>query len=515
MNYASTKREHDMIDVHKLIEVASGYQILYVEDDTILREAVSHYLRKVFSSVVIAVNGADGLEKYKMQKFEIVITDLSMPKMNGIEMIEKIKEINEYQPIVITTAHAESDNLFNAIKLGVDGYLIKPFDFQQLNTELYKIITRLNIFDQNEEYKKHLKEMVNEKTSELSNIVQFQSHNYEKTLLSMVEMIEERDTYTAGHSKRVAEYSKKIAQQMGYSEEECTMLYQAGIMHDVGKIATPDAVLLNPKSLNDIEYKLIQEHVEVGFRLLNNIPMFQNLAEIVHAHHERYDGKGYPLGLAADAIPPLARIMMVADAFDAMTTNRIYKARKSVQEALAELVALKSKQFHPEVVDKAVIALRDTIIDEAINQLPTTQLEKERFAYFYHDRTTDVYNQNYLEMVLMKNSYEKEYKYMDVFFLNHFSHYNKEFGWSEGDNFLRMVAKCLHNYFANSLIFRIFGDDFAVMSREKVELEELKLQLSDLVKENCIEYTIRSVDLELTDIESISQIEFLEIARKS
>lgn len=254
----------------------------------------------------------------------------------------------------------------------------------------------------------------------------FESNNYEQTLVSMVEMIEERDTYTAGHSKRVAEYSKKIAQQMGYSEQECTKLYQAGILHDIGKVATPDTVLLNPKTLNAIEYKLIQEHVVVSYNLLKNIPMFKDLADIVRSHHERCDGKGYPRGLSGEEIEPLSRIMMVADAFDAMTTNRIYKPRKTVSEALSELVSLKLQQFHPEVVDSAVIALRDIKIDENISQTPKTKLEEERFAYFYKDTIGNIYNQNYLELILSKNSYEPEYKYMKLFTVHSFSQYNKK-----------------------------------------------------------------------------------------
>ena len=498
-----------MNNLKKLTDLSKELKVLYVEDDSTIRSSMTTYLSKIFASVVVAIDGEDGLKSYEIQKFDIVITDLSMPRMNGLEMIKKIKELNENQAILITTAHAESEYMLKSIKFGIDGYIIKPFEYEQLNYELYKIVEKLTKYAENEEYKTMLQEMVEKKTAELSNIVQFQSYNYEKTLLSMVEMIEERDTYTAGHSQRVAEYSKRIAKEMGYSDEECTRLYQAGIMHDIGKIATPDAVLLNPKNLNEIEYKLIQEHVEVGFRLLKNIPMFSNLAEIVHSHHERYDGKGYPQGLRADEIPPLARIIAVADAFDAMTTNRIYKARKSIKEALSELITLKSIQFHPDVVEKAVIALQSVIIDEEISQLPITRLEQERFAYFYQDRTTDVYNQNYLEMLLMKNSYEREFKYLDIFFLSHFSHYNKEFGWSEGDKFLHIFAICLSEFFTNSLVFRIFGDDFAILSKEKVNLAGLKIKLDTLIKNTCIEYKINSVDLEATEIKTVAQIEHI------
>ncbi len=294
---------------------------------------------------------------------------------------------------------------------------------------------------------------------------------------------------------------------MGYSEQECTKLYQAGILHDIGKVATPDTVLLNPKTLNAIEYKLIQEHVVVSYNLLKNIPMFKDLADIVRSHHERCDGKGYPRGLSGEEIEPLSRIMMVADAFDAMTTNRIYKPRKTVSEALSELVSLKLQQFHPEVVDSAVIALRDIKIDENISQTPKTKLEEERFAYFYKDTIGNIYNQNYLELILSKNSYEPEYKYMKLFTVHSFSQYNKKYGWKEGDIFLHSFAQSLVDYFKGALVFRVFGDDFVVMCKETIIVENLKPTLDALIKNTGIKYKIKSIDLSDVEINYISQIE--------
>lgn len=498
-----------MKNLKQIKELTKNLSVLYVEDDTSIQKSMVRYLKKLFFLVVDACDGVDGLEKYKNQKFDIVITDLSMPRMNGLDMIGYIKEINENQVILITTAHSESEYMIGAIKAHIDGYILKPFDTEQLNHELFKISQKLKKFQENEQYKKHLQQMVEQKTFELSQLMLFQSENYEKTLLSMVEIIEDRDTYTAGHSKRVANYSKMIAIEMGYSDDDCMKLYQAGILHDVGKIATPDTVLLNPKNLNEIEYKLIQEHVAVGFKLLNNIPMFKSLAEIVYSHHEMYDGSGYPRGLKGNEITPLAQIIIVADAFDAMTTNRIYKARKNVDEALEELVNLKSKQFHPEVVKYAIKVLSDIKIDDAISQLPKTKLEEERFAYFYKDTLSDTYNKNYLDFILMKNSYENQYLYMEVFYLKNFSQYNKNRSWGEGDKFLCSFAAILNKHFSNSLVFRIFGDDFVIMSKEKIDTTILTNSLDEIVQNSGVEYNIKSIDLTKVQVEMIEQIEKL------
>lgn len=489
-----------MIAIKELRTLTSSLNVLYVEDDKNIQFTMHKYLQKFFQTVLSASNGAEGLELFKENSIDIVITDLSMPIMNGIDMIEKIKELDENQAILITTAHSEPTYLLAAIESHVDGYVMKPFEFDALNFELFKISQKLQKFKENESYKKYLQEMLKKQTQEMS-------ENYEKTLYSMVELIEQRDTYTAGHSKRVAYYSKLIAQEMGYSQEEVIRIHQAGILHDIGKIETPDSVLLNPMQLNDIEYKLIQEHVSVGYKLLQKIPMFQPLAKIVYQHHERYDGSGYPNALKGEAIDPLARIMIVADAFDAMTTNRIYKARKSVPQALQELQNLASKQFHPEVVASAMVALKEIVLDASINQLPQSKLEEERFAYFYSDRLSAAYNQNYLEVVLMKNNHEKRFHHMFIFSLNGFSSYNKLYSWNEGDRLLGEFGNILVENLKESLVFRVFGDDFIVLTPSIINISKVLNSLNYLMKEKMMSYKMYEVDLDAKKIETLHEIE--------
>jgi putative nucleotidyltransferase with HDIG domain len=489
-----------MVEIKELKKLTANFTVLYVEDDLSIQTTMTKYLQKFFALVLNASNGEEGLALFKDNSIDIVITDLSMPVMNGLDMIEKIKEIKEDQAVIITTAHSEPIYLLGAMQSHVDGYVVKPFEFDALNFELFKISQKLQKFQENEEYKKNLKELLKEQTLKMT-------ENYEQTLYSMVELIEQRDTYTAGHSKRVAYYSEIIAREMGYSEEECTKLHQAGILHDLGKIETPDSVLLNPSKLNEIEYKLIQEHVTVGYKLLRGIPMFQPLAKIVYEHHEHYDGSGYPNGLKGDEIEPLAHIMIVADAFDAMTTNRIYKGKKSIEEAIEELNALSSKQFHPEVVKAASKVLKDIKIDENISQLPKSKLEEERFAYFYSDRLSDAYNQNYLEIVLMKNYYEPYLKNMLIFSINSFSAYNKLYGWHEGDKLLHEFANILTNTIENVLVFRVFGDDFIVLGEKKINYFWAVESLNTFMKEKSMSYKMHNIDLKERKIANLRDIE--------
>jgi len=496
-----------MIDLKLLKTLANDFNVLYVEDDIEIQQEMFNYMSRFFKKVVTANDGAEGLLAYKKKHFDIVITDLSMPIMNGIEMLENMKKINSEQIFLITSAHSESEYMIKAIRLGIDGYIIKPFDYEQLNHELFKIVEKIEKFAQNEEYKRHLKHMITQKTSELNSMIHFQKYNYDKTLLSMVQMIEDRDTYTAGHSERVAHYSKIIAKEMGFSKAECKKIYQAGILHDIGKIATPDVVLLNPKKLNELEYKLIQEHVEVGYKLLLNIPMFEDLAEIVYSHHERFDGSGYPRGLDDSHIPALSKVMAVADAFDAMTTNRIYKGRKSVREAIEELVRFEGTQFNPEVIKVAKKVLKEIVIDEDIDQLPHTEIEKERFSYFYNDSLTDLYNQSYLDVVLVRNSFDKRYSTLYMFKLRNFSEYNKKMGWKKGDEILKNIASILKTCSDEPELFRVFGDDFVLLDNENCNTLQIRKTIDSILEVYGVRCEFKSFNLLENNITNVNDIE--------
>jgi len=310
----------------------------------------------------------------------------------------------------------------------------------------------------------------------LLKVEQQRLREHEAMINSLVKMIDQRDSYTAGHAQRVAHYCTLIAREMGYSAEEVTELEKAAKLHDIGKIATPDTVLLKPGKLNSLEYSLIKEHLLSGYNILKEIPSYAAIAEIMRYHHERYDGKGYPEGKAGYDIPSLSRIMIVADAFDAMTTNRIYKPRMKITDALAELEALKNIQFHPEVVDAAVNILSTITIETDITQKPHTALEQERFAYFFKDRLTGLYASDYLPLLLLER-FSGIKKFFLLVRLQNFSEFNRLKGWDEGDRFLQEISNYLSEQSSpESVLFRIHGDDFLVVSANPILTEEEALQ---------------------------------------
>lgn len=277
-----------------LREIGSDITVLYVEDDLKLREEMKLYLGNFFPRLVVCSNGFEGLEIYKNDTFDIVITDIMMPKMTGIEMLGAIKKINPLQEMMITSAYSQSEYLLEAIKLGIDAYILKPVQYNQIIEVLYKTASRIMQGRENEEYRLHLETLVDMKVKACNLLEEEKIAYYEKTLLGLIKMVESRDSYTAGHSQRVAEYSKRIALEMGYPPDKCDLLYRAGLLHDIGKIATPDAILLKPSHLDTLERELIKEHVNVGVNMLSEIPMFDTIVPIIKSHHERYDEEGYP-----------------------------------------------------------------------------------------------------------------------------------------------------------------------------------------------------------------------------
>jgi putative nucleotidyltransferase with HDIG domain len=498
-----------MNSLKKLKQLCSHLSVLYVEDDPHLRDLLSSYLQKFFVEVVTAEDGQSGLLAFRKKSFDLVITDIQMPHMNGIEMIEAIKAEVPDQEIIILTAFSESSFFMDAIRLDVSGYLIKPVDFENMNRTVLRIGKKIIAMQENKRYKQDLEKLVQEELAKNRILEDEKIFNYEQTLIALVQMIEKRDTYTGGHSERVAHYCKLIAQAMGFLPEEANFIYRAGILHDIGKIVTPDAILLKPGKLEENEYKLIQEHVTAGRKMLEKIPMYKELALIVGAHHERYDGQGYPNGLKGDAIPFLSRIMIVADAFDAMTTNRIYKPRLNHLDALEEIRTNSGKQFDPRIVAYALEALRNIEINTSNTQMPNGEIEQERFAYFYRDQVTGLYNQAYLDLILTQNANSKVYKSLHFMSIHNFGAFNQCYGWNEGDVLLKSIGAYLMKKYGTSLIFRFQGDDFIVLYYENMNIDILGMENFLALSEKKLFVSVEIFDIQEKQIYSLLEFEKL------
>jgi putative nucleotidyltransferase with HDIG domain/diguanylate cyclase (GGDEF)-like protein len=448
-------------------------------------------------------NKPDDWERKSLQ--EIDVTHKAILNKVDIENEEYIRYINP----MVTKQSCLKCHAFQGYKVGdIRGAVsvsipLKPYYAQAFHNSIWNIMTTLivyfigliAIFYGKREAKK---------------VIENKIKNYEQHIYSLVNMIEKRDSYTAGHSRRVAKYCVLIAREMGFNEEKVEELYRAAMLHDIGKISTPDSILLKPGRLTDLEFSIIKEHVVVSYELLKDVDIYGDIAEIVRNHHEQYDGSGYPRGLKGDKIPILSQVMTVADAFDAMTTNRIYKTRKEVSVALKELKSLGSKQFNSEVVHAASKALADIEVDESTSQIPKTKLEEERFAYFYKDQMTGVYNKGYLDFVMAYNHTDKFHlEHIYSIFLHHFTKYNKKFSWAEGDIVLRSVAQKLETLCNDAFIFRMYGDDFIVLSKDTLDMDMIQKEVDKILFDTEIEMSYKYLKIKESAIENLQDIEKL------
>lgn len=292
--------------------------------------------------------------------------------------------------------------------------------------------------------------------------------SFESVMHTFVDIMEEKDVYTAGHSKRVAEYSRNIAINMSLSDNEIDIVYKAGQLHDIGKIITPESVLLKPNKFNSDEYALMKEHASSGAKILNKLNNYDKISKIVRHHHEHYNGTGYPDGLKGKDIPILSRIMTIADAFDAMTTNRVYKARKSVKAALVELENCVGTHFDPMIIPYALEYFSSIDTIDTTPSIPTDDMSRHRFAYFFKDNLTNAYNGSYLEVFLTNNRQEELYISACLFDLHNFHKYNKKYGWQAGNKILIDVANAIRSECGLDMLFRVHGDKFVVLHRDQI-----------------------------------------------
>jgi putative nucleotidyltransferase with HDIG domain len=319
--------------------------------------------------------------------------------------------------------------------------------------------------------------------------------SYKELIYALVDLTEKRDTYTAGHTRRVASYSIEIAKRLDLKDEDISLLEEAAMLHDIGKIVTPDSILLKPASLNSSEYNIIQDHVKTGVSILEGLHIYGDLLKIMKYHHEKYDGSGYPYGLQGKEIPLLSRIMTIADAFDAMTTNRIYKPRKKKEDAIEELIRCKGTHFDPELTDIAIEALKDIEIDFGSNQLPSSGPDYERLAYHFRDPLTELYNKNYLLVLLENGVQNKRFECLNIILLNNFHEYNSKYGWEAGNIFLKKFARSVEIKFPDSYLFRIFGDDFIILNFKHVDIDASSFDDEDFVKNSCVGITVEHHDM--------------------
>ncbi|MBF0319157.1 MAG: response regulator [Nitrospirae bacterium] len=349
-----------MIDAEKLKEFI-GYsrklKILYVEDDTRLREDSVKFLSRFFTTIDCASNGQEGLQKYKSGTYDIIITDIRMPILNGIEMVRQIRADNKDQTLIITSAHDESEYLMELINLGVSSFVLKPIDVEKMLETLQNAANYIRLKKTEADHKLKLEIEVYEKTRELFNSQRDVKNLTDELLQRLVNAAEHKDTDTGKHIVRIGLYSKILAEALGMPKDFVEAIAFASPLHDIGKIGIQDGVLLKPGSLTPDEFKIMKTHTHIGAAILagSSYKKIQMAETIALYHHERWDGTGYPIELRDKVIPLEARIVIICDQYDALMMKRPYKEALGHQRTVEILTKgdgrTKPEHFDPEVLN--------------------------------------------------------------------------------------------------------------------------------------------------------------------
>jgi len=345
----------------------STAKILIADDDPFVREAV-HKILEIFGYQVVPVaNGREALETVD-ETFSSIILDINMPELDGFQVLEELNRRRYDIPVLFLTGAGSMDHAVRAISLGAYDFLTKPInDLDLFSVKIKRAVEKRMYVLMSNAFEENLQKEVERKTRDIEkkNIL---LDNYSRqlegltlsTITTLQVALEEKDQYTAGHTKRVTKYGQMIGRAMGLSDEDLLTLNRACQIHDIGKLVIDVSCIQKPGPLSASEWILVKKHPEIGYNIIAPLTFLAREGGIILHHHERVDGKGYPGGISGAELDILTKIVTVADSFDAMTSKRSYKINKTPAEALVELQRCSGDQFDPDVVEAFISALKES-----------------------------------------------------------------------------------------------------------------------------------------------------------
>jgi len=348
---ATADCEPRRLDEMTSVNLSSISQVLIVDDEISFRRVLATMLEHVAVACKSAQSGPEALRILATEPFDAVISDLQMTGMSGMELLAQVRKQYPHIAFLMVTGVDDVRMGIQAMHKGADDYLVKPLQLDVVLVSLDRALQRKKLEQEVESYRRHLEEMVTRRTQQLQTALTQVEHSYTETLEALGEAIDLRDSPTAGHSRRVALYAIKILTAMGGTEHELRTVAMGAWLHDIGKLAIPDAILLKPGALTEEERRIMQRHAQIGYDLVKRIPFLSEAADIILTHHERSDGSGYPQGLHSQQIPLGARIFAVVDTVDAMTSDRPYRRALSFEEARKEIQRGSGSQYDMRVAE--------------------------------------------------------------------------------------------------------------------------------------------------------------------
>jgi response regulator RpfG family c-di-GMP phosphodiesterase len=335
------------------IEPAS---ILIVDDEAAVRKLLFDFLNPNYLCPT-AASAEEAAQILAVGPVQLVLSDITMPGMSGLELCQVTQKICPDTVAVIMSGHTEIEYAIEAMRHGAFDYITKPFDLPQVRMSVDRALRYQALVAAKHNHERILEETVQARTQELRSVNQNLNQtlevlysNYRATLRSLAEALEARDFETRGHSDRVVAYSLRLGRELGLTKNDLLRLEQGALLHDIGKIGVPDSILLKTGPLTAEEWVEMRRHIDHGVRIIDRLDFLSGARPVVGQHHEKYDGSGYPAGLSGKSIHINARIFAVADAFDAITSDRPYRASRPYGTARAEIEAGSGAQFDPDVV---------------------------------------------------------------------------------------------------------------------------------------------------------------------
>jgi len=329
-------------------------KLMAVDDDATILYVIQYIMEaadigvETFTDAKLAIQRLTTAGK---DEFSVIVTDLEMPGKNGLQFLHEINAINESAVRMVMTGFATVESTVSSLREGVYDVIRKPFTADDFRERVKKALAYFMLKVENTRFRDHLQELVVERSAQLSSSLEELRNSHEFTLDALVAMLDAREYQTARHSLRARELAVALAERVGFTEKQIESLAKGALLHDIGKISIPDSILLKPGPLLPEEWEIMKRHPDIGYQILSTGFHMKEVAELVRSHHEHYDGAGYPLGLKGKDIPIAARVFSLVDAYEAMTSQRAYRAAMPVEEAISRIKKGSGTQFDPKIVD--------------------------------------------------------------------------------------------------------------------------------------------------------------------
>jgi response regulator RpfG family c-di-GMP phosphodiesterase len=326
-------------------------RILIVDDEDHIRSLLTRHLEADGLECAASPSAQDALGQMRRQRFSLVISDFMMPGMSGMELLHRVRQNDPEAAFIMITGIMDINTAIDSLRIGACDFITKPFELPALQRAVSRALERRRLLIENRRYREDLEQKVRHRTRELHGALRDVQESYKNTLEALVTVLDAREHETHAHSQRVREYTLTLARRLGLRFDDLIQTGRGALLHDVGKIGVRDSILLKPGRLNEEEWIEMRKHPQIGYNILQSIEFLAPAARIVLCHQERWDGKGYPNGLAGFDIPLGARIFAIVDAMDAMTSDRPYRKAQSFETALKEICSCAGTQFDPRLTD--------------------------------------------------------------------------------------------------------------------------------------------------------------------